>query len=97
MVEPWVQGSVLQLAVGLALVFLAGFTSTRVLIGKRDAIETLFFTILLGLILPGLLIFVLNFFLGTKMDFVVVAGCFLVVALVGFIVNFRKSSGKAGA
>ncbi|MGC9113953.1 MAG: hypothetical protein ACP5IG_02615 [Candidatus Micrarchaeia archaeon] len=90
MVEPFLYGSFLQLVVGVILFAAAGFLSFKALFGESRGIEAILFSVVLGALLPSLLVFFLNFFLGLKMDFFAVAACFVLVAVASWVASTKS-------
>jgi len=92
MVEPILYGSWIQLVVGLLLFVAAGYFVTLALFGEKiSLVEKIVFSVVLGFFVPTLLIFVLNYFLGVKIDSLAVAVIYAVVAAAAVWLGSGKS------
>ncbi|MEW5955191.1 MAG: hypothetical protein AB1626_01470 [Candidatus Micrarchaeota archaeon] len=91
MVEPILYGGVTQLIIGLVLFAAAGYFASVALFGEKiSLVEKIVFTIVLGFFIPTLVIFVLNYFLGLKIDSLAIAVIYAVIAAVAFWRGSRK-------
>jgi len=92
MVEPILYGSLVQLAIGFFLFVAAGYFVTLALFGEKiGLVEKIVFIIVLGFFVPTLAIFILNYFLGVKIDSVAVAVIYALIAAVAFWFGSGKS------